>query len=649
MPYRNLLLLLFLAFNVTLMAQNREIWEIQGTGNSSPFTNQNVSSVNNIVTAVSGNIVFIQTPDARADNDDNTSNGLLVNLPFGHNLQPGHEINFSGQIIELNEMTQVASADVNFNLISTNNPLPTVIVLDENFPSPLPSSIPDLEKVEGMRVEFPTAITTAPSRFNGNVTIVVGETRTFREPGILFPGISNLPVWDGNPEIFSIDPNALGLPPIDDIIAGSLLQAAGVIADDDGDYELWPTKMELFSAPFPAPLRTKSTNEITVASLNMLTFFDDEPEYEIRLKKFAQFIVQQMNAPDIIAVQEVESLNVLNAVIDEIQDLDPTLDYTAYLNNSGSSNFPINLGFLVLPSLTDVTVTPLGASESLSIGGRTHDRPPLLLEGNFPTQPLTAIKILNIHNRSLNGITGSNSDFVRTKRHEQSVSIARMARALQSENLIILGDFNAFQFSDGYADVYNQIAGTPSEGAEFMSQNILSTPLVTYTNLLPNTEKYSFTFQGSAQILDHILTTTFTGLTVTDHFYTRGNADFPEIYFDDPSTPWRVSDHDAPVLYLALDSTLGTPEPEILFTGNKTLSIPNPLAFNDPILINLPTGENQELLLYQVDGKLIARRDLGFIERGETRLGNNFSFDSGLYVIRLKGFATDFSQLVWLE
>lgn len=647
MSYQNILLLLLLSLNIPLAAQNREIWEIQGTGSSSPFLNQTVSSDNNIVTAVSGNIVFIQTPDQRADNDSNTSNGLLINLPFGHNLQPGHAINFTGRIVEINEMTQVSSSGISFVTLNTNNTLPAAIILDNNFPGTTPSTIPDLEKVEGMRVQFSTAITTAPSRSDGTTNIVIGTTRTFREPGIAFPGASNFPVWDGNPEVFSIDPNALGLPAMDNMIAGSLLEGAGIIADDDGNYELWPTDWELFPADLPAPLRTRSSNEIIVGSLNMLTFFDDEPEYEIRLKKFARFIVQQMNAPEILAVQEVESLNVLNDLIEEIQEMDSDLDYTAYLNTSSSGNFPINLGFLVLPGLTDVTITPLGRNESLSIGGRTHDRPPLLLEGNFTTQPVTPIKILNIHNRSLNGITGDDSNFVRTKRHEQSVSVAKMARALQSENLIILGDFNAYQFSDGYADVFNQIAGTSSLGAEFMTENILDNPLVTYTNLLPESEKYSFVFRGNAQMLDHILSTELTGLEVTDHFYARGNADFPSSYFDDPTTPWRVSDHDAPVLYLTLDSTLGMPQ--MPFAGENILSIPNPLAVDDPILINLTTGENQELLLYQVDGKLVARRDLGFVERGDTRINNDFSFDSGLYIIRIKGFSTDFSQLVWLE
>ena len=41
-----------------------------------------------------------------------------------------------------------------------------------------------------------------------------------------------------------------------------------------------------------------------------------------------------------------------------------------------------------------------------------------------------------------------------------------------------IGGFT-FQFSDGYVDVLNQIAGTPSLGAEYPVENIVSTPLIT--------------------------------------------------------------------------------------------------------------------------------------------------------------------------
>ena len=642
--------ILFLFSSLFGYGQNREIWEIQGTGTISPFNNQTVTSADNVVTVVFNNLAFIQTPDERADADQNTSNGLLVNINPNINVQVGDRVTITGQVVEFDGMTQIQSTGLTLTVLNTtNNTLPSPIELNETFPSGAPSNVPELEWVEGMLVNLPQAITTASTSFDGTTTIVAGTTRTFREPGIAFPGSTGLPVWDNNPERFDFRPAALGQPNITGLPGGTPLSAIGVINDNDNDYEIWPTSYQVVDLPNPAPVRPTNNNEISIASLNMLTFFDNEPEYQDRLEKFGIFITEQLASPDIIAIQEVESLAVLNELIEVIESIDPDLDYTAYLHVSNSGNFPINLGYLVRPILNDVTITPLGSNESLSIGGRVHDRPPLLLEGNFATVPPTQLKVLNIHNRSLNGITGGNSFFVQTKRHEQAVSVARMARALEDENLIILGDFNAFQFSDGYVDVYNQIAGTPSLGAEFEIEPILDNPLVTYIDLLPEEERYSFVFSGNAQMLDHILSTQLEGLTVTGYEHGRGNSDYPGFYFDDPNTSLRSSDHDAPVLYLELDSVLGTPE--IPFASEGIISFPNPLYFGAPIVLNLETGEDQELLLYQLDGKLIAKKDLGFIERGETILENPFSLETeaGLFVLRLRGFKTDVSKIVWVN
>ena len=642
--------ILFLFSSLFGYGQNREIWEIQGTGTSSPFSNQIVTSADNVVTVVYNNLAFVQTPDERADPDQTTSNGIVVNINSDIEVEVGDLVTLTGKVIEFGGMTQISSTDLVFTVVdSTGTTLPEAVELNSDFPSGSPSNIPELEWVEGMLVNLPQAITTASTNIDGMTTIVAGPIRTFREPGIPFPGSTGLPIWDNNPEIFYFKPDALGQPNITSLPGGNPLSASGIIRDNSNDYEFWPTTYQIENLSAPAPVRSTTDNEISIASLNMLALFDDEPEYQDRLEKFGTFITQQLAAPDIIAIQEVESLSVLNDLIQVIESIDPDLDYTAYLNASNTGNFPINLGYLVRPILTDATITPLGIFESLSIGGRMHDRPPLLLEGNLATVPPTPLKVLNLHNRSLNGITGGNSFFVRTKRHEQAISIARMAQTLEDENLIILGDFNAFQFSDGYVDVYNQIAGTPSLGAAFEIEPVLDNPLVTYTDLLPEAERYSFVFRGNAQILDHVLSTQLEGLTVTGLEYGRGNADYASFYFDDPNTSLRSSDHDSPVLYLELGNLLATPE--VPFTSEDIISFPNPLYFNAPIVINLPSGEDQELRLYQLDGKLIAKKDLGFLEGGETIIENPFSLEteSGLFILRLKGVKTDVSRIVWIN
>ncbi len=644
--------LALLLWSLVTTGQNHEIWEIQGNGNFSPFSNQIINTEDNIVTVVNDNIfnsfIFIQTPDDRADADSTTSNGLLVRLPFGLNVQVGNRITVSGRVAEVNGMTQLESADLVLTILDDNNSiLPTPVELNDNFPSGIPATVSEFEWVEGMLVELPQAMTTAASRSNGTTSIIAGSTRSFREPGIPFPGIPGLPVWDENPERFILQPTALGQPEANGIPGGTPLSATGIINDDGNIYEIWPTTYQIDLPAGPAPVREKNENEVTVASYNMLGFFETEPEYQNRLQKIALFITRQLKSPDILAVQEVQNITVLNDLIAVIETLDPSLDYTAYLNLTNTGSFPINLGYLVRPNVTDVVITPLGTDEELSIGGRLHDRPPLLLEGNFATTPPTPIKVLNLHNRSLGGITGGSAGEVRTKRHEQAISVAFMVRSLQHENLIVLGDFNAFQFSDGYVDVYNQIAGTPSLGAQFEVEPVLVDPLITYVDSLPPNERYSFVFGENAQILDHVLSSSLEGLSVTGFEYARGNADYPTFHFTNPDNVLRTSDHDAPVLFMELDNIVAT----TTLSGNPeaTLSLPNPLSPNDPITINLPFSKNVNLLLYRMDGQLIAEKNLGFLEGGTTKLENPFSVDmNGLYVIRLRGVDVETSQMVWM-
>ena len=70
-------------------------------------------------------------------------------------------------------------------------------------------------------------------------------------------------------------------------------------------------------------------------------------------------------------------------------------------------------------------------------------------------------------------------------------------------------------------------------------------------------ERYSFIFRGSAQVLDHALTSVGLDSEITALTYGRGNADAAVEFGNDASTsgviPLRASDHDGLVLYLLGD------------------------------------------------------------------------------------------------
>ena len=69
-------------------------------------------------------------------------------------------------------------------------------------------------------------------------------------------------------------------------------------------------------------------------------------EYSLRLAKAAAFVVDAMGSPDILAVQEVESLSVLNELAATIRTLERRARYKAYLVE-GNDRGTIDVGFLV--------------------------------------------------------------------------------------------------------------------------------------------------------------------------------------------------------------------------------------------------------------------------------------------------------------
>lgn len=552
-----------------------EIFEIQGSGADSPLDGQLVTSNDNIVTAVGPEGFFMQTPADRSDNNADTSDGIYVFTGGAPGVAVGDQVDVTGTVDEFFGFTEITGGPT-INVDSGGNVVPAAVVFDLNTPSPdpaNPSCAIEYECYEGMLIDLPLGTVAGPNQGFGSdpiaeIHVVAGTERPFREPGIEFPGLPGLPVWDGNPEVFELDPNKLGLP--NSIIpAGSTVAARGGLGFEFGGYELWPSELVVVEAPILDPVRDPVLDEMTVGSLNLLRLFDniddpnvDDPvidpaEFAVRLEKFSRYIREVLKSPDILAVQEVESLSVLQTLAATIAADDASVNYSAFLEE-GNDIGGIDVGFLVRDTVTVDAVTQLGADEILTVDGSLlHDRPPLVLEGrytagasNFP------IVVMAVHNRSLGGI--DTSDRVRQKRLQQAQSIAEKVQTIQGPdglvNLVVTGDFNAFQFTDGYVDVVGQIRGDVNPADNLLSAPELVSPeLINQIQLLPAEERYSFIFRGNAQALDHALTTVGLDPLVAGMAYGRGNTDAAEILLEDPTTPLGSSDHDGLVLFVTLD------------------------------------------------------------------------------------------------
>lgn len=561
--------------------------EIQGTGANSPLEGRQVNTTG-IVTALTEDGFFMQIPD---DGNPDTSNGVFVFTGAAPTVSVGDEVDVSGRVEEFFGLTEITGSPT-VEVIGTGS-LPAAIVFDANRPSPnpaAPSCALEYECYEGMLIHIPAGIVAASNQEFGSdpfaeVHVTAGPTRPFREPGIETPGLPAnplIPVWDGNPEVFELDPDKLGLPNMN-IPAGSTFSATGVLGFEFNHYELWPTALDVTPAALPVAVREKSADEATVGSLNLFRLFDSvadgtgdavlpPEEYARRTAKLATYIIDLMGAPDILAVQEVEKLGVLEDLAATINTLDTGIHYTAYLiegNDVGS----IDVGFLVRNNVQVDAVTQLGAAEVLSVDGSLlHDRPPLLLEGfiegSFP------ISVMVLHMRSLGGIEESRTQ---QKRYEQAQSVAQKVQDIQTANpdvnLVVLGDFNAFEFSDGYVDLAGIVKGdfNPDESLVCSINGNSCEDLVSpdlndeILNIHP-LERYSFIFRdsfnaegsrGDAQILDHAMTSQALGPLVSGLEFARGNADAAEELVEDDGTldelALRSSDHDGLVLYLFRD------------------------------------------------------------------------------------------------
>jgi endonuclease/exonuclease/phosphatase family metal-dependent hydrolase len=617
-----------------LQAQFLEIWEIQGDGESSPYEEQVVTTLENIVIAVGDDRFFMQTPPSRSDNDPNTSDAIMVFTSSNPNVVVGDLVSVSGRVNEVDDNTQFNSLGLQFDIVDIDQDLPPVVNFDEDFPSNMPASPHPLEAVEGMVVDF-NATCVAPSS-NGDIAgLATAEDRPFREPGIKFPGQSNLPVWDGNPEIFWLDPDGLTQPNNRFIGAGMIVAGQGPIMQDDDRYIVLPASYNIGGQGYLTEVREKELGEITVGCLNVLLLNPNTSSFQTKLRKLSKYIVESMNAPDILGLQELANSNALNSLRNFILQ-NYGINYTPYFEQ-GTGN--VNTGYLVKSFLfTNVTVIQLGANENISLGGPLHDRPPLLLSANVVSDPPTPIRVLNMHMRSLLDIEGENSFFVRTKRHEQAISVAEMVQDRQDENLILIGDFNAFQFTDGYVDVMNQISGTESLGAIFTQEDIVDPPLTNHMLDLPEEEQYSFVFNGSAQILDHCLSVQdLDGMDVVEVQYARGNADQPVDFSFNDQLVNRASDHDGFVAYISIESPI-TSISTIDLEESLKVDFQNPLGADQDILVEWKGKETLSFEILDAQGKQIQR---GAVTQGQQSIVLTQLYSNGSYFLRI-GAGKDF-------
>lgn len=486
----------------------------------------------------------------------------------------------------------------------------------------------------------PSATVSSNGVFYG---VVTGVNRPFREPGVnasdpLPPGSpANVPRFDENPERIRVDSDGLSGTTALDVSAGAVLtNVTGPLDYSFRTYTILPETTLTATNPGPTAAPTPTANEFTVASFNMERFFDtvNEPNtsdavltqaaLDKRLNKASLIIRNIQRYPDVIGVEEMENLSTLQAVAAKVNsdaqtiDFLPNPNYVAYLVE-GNDIGGIDVGFLVKESrITTVSVTQIelvGCNHITGTGCNTYtnpntggqellnDRPPLVLQATVPrpaiygggTIPFTVI--VN-HLRSLSSIdddvtpngTGTAGSRVRAKRKAQAEFLANYIQSRQTadptEKIITVGDMNAFRINDGYVDMIGTILGTPSpddqtvvagDGADLVNPN--QTDLV---DTLSPDQRYSYSFDGNAQVLDHVIVNP-NALNILARFaYAREDADQPVKNYEDGNIPNRISDHDQPIAYFSTAPT--TPDVAISMSANRN---PIPVEWNEDYTITV--------------------------------------------------------------
>ncbi len=642
--------------------QTLAICEIQGAGHLSPFDGQSVQSTG-IVVASDFLGYYLQSAGS-CDGDDNTSDGIFVFTNGGHTVSVGDELMVSGTVSEFipggassNNLSITEIVGPTEVLLSAGNALPAPaligaggrtppaqIIDNDNFTvfDPAEDGIDFYETFEGMRVTAVAArAVSATSRFNEIYAVVddgVDATRLNARGGI------TIAPDDFNPERVQIqfdDDLTPGF--VEQVNTGDFLgDVIGVVSYSFGNTEI------LVTEPFvsmPGNLTAQSSSltsdgeHLTIASYNVLNLDPkvedpaltedglddvDDDVGDGRFDAIAAHIVNNLNAPDIVALQEVQDSDgaELTGVTDSALTLSTltdaiatagVADYVGFdlppmdLTDGGQPGGNIRVAYLYRSS----RVAPIAGSTlrlldpDLSNGNAFEaSRKPLAVDFMFNGQP---VALVNVHFSSKGGsspLFGALQPPVNGRvdlREDQAEVVNEYvtARLDTGVPVVVLGDMNEFFFEAPLA----ALKGDPA---------VLSN----LTETLSDLERYTFVFDGNSQALDHAL--------VSDDL--AGDAQYEVVHVNSEfaGLATRASDHDPMLVRLAFIDGDGD---GVTDTADNCLGNANPTQQDDDAdgFGNLCDGDfNNDCTVNFLD---LAEMKTGFFMPGETDMDGNGTTD----------------------
>jgi uncharacterized repeat protein (TIGR01451 family) len=543
---------------VTLVSPDVRIHHIQGRAHRSPLETRQVSDLAGIVTARRTNGFYLQDP--QPDGDDATSEGVFVYLGQVPVVQAGDGVVVAGLVEEFYQ-GGVDMGGLPTTRINTNNAAVTLLANNQQLPDPLrigsggripPAQVIEddtaggsvetqgifdpvtdgidfYESLEGMRVSVQEAWVVAGTDKDGEIA-VVGDAGI--HAGIFSArGALVVQAGDFNPERILIDDGIVFAEP--HVNTGVLFSGVitGVIDYTGNNFKLVNTSvLPVFSGGVISETAASALpDQLSVAAFNLENLDPSDPA-----EKFAALatqIVEHLGAPDILSVEEIQdNSGTINdgvvsadqtfaALIAAIQSAGgPLYDYRNIdpLNgrDGGDPGGNIRTAFLFRPDRVTFVDRPGGDATSAvgvvsGVDGAVLTLSPGRVDPTNPAflvsrKPLAGEFLYNGRRLILiachfNSKTGDSPLFGRIqpaplsseeKRIEQAAAVNNFVQqilAVQSTAaVIVLGDLNVFAFSAPL---------TALKGSQL--QNLVET--------LPAQERYSYIFDGNAQVIDHIL------------------------------------------------------------------------------------------------------------------------------------------------
>lgn len=519
-------------------ADFKEIYQIQGKGDCSPFKGRTVFLKDNIVTAISKNGFFIQTPPQRSDNNPETSDGIFVYTKEKPKLKAGDIVDVKGRVKEFYNLTEISihGKPVIKGRIKS---LPEFTAIDL-----LATEKNNLEKFEGMLVSIQNLLVTAPSDRFGEAWISYTRKKT---PKSSYSDVR-----------IKIDPDGIGSKNLIFFSGTEIGSVKGVLSYSYGSYKILPVQISGIKKRAFSPVRKKRINEFTAASFNLYRMFDTEDapdkkdpvysgkKYQTFLRKRAGYIVKTLLCPDIIAVQEVENISTLEDLSKCIKVISPKNSYKPFLIN-GNDPSGMNIGFLAGSSVKVDSVVQYYKNSVFTWKSKKQilfDRPPVAVFCHPESRKKLNLAVICVHLRSRIGINSKDSLRIKLKRSKQLAYLLKLINNFQDNyrniNLIVTGDFNTVIHSSYF----------PEQGRNYIREH--NHLLFNANSLIQNEKRYSFIYRGESTCFDYMFISKNIADCVSKVQFGRGNCDSPELLKNNPATNLRASDHDAVVMYLDL-------------------------------------------------------------------------------------------------